>query len=416
MTSISAAGDPARAVLRLRDFRLFMSGRLLSILCTQMQAVAVGWQVYDITHDPLTLGYVGLAGFLPIAGLTLPAGDVADRFDRRRVITIAYALQGLCALLFLGLTLSGPTDVRPFYVVMALFGIGRAFAGPSQQSFVPFLVPKEQVAPAVAWSSTANQIGTILGPALGGVIYIFGPAAVYATCLTFFTVAVLSVAAIRTQVRIPPPEPGVTAFGRLVAGLRFVATKPIVLGAISLDLFAVLLGGASAMLPVYAHDILDVGPEGLGMLRSAMAVGATTTAIVLANLPLRGRAGHTMFGAVAVFGVAVIVFALSRSFVLSLAALAIMGAGDQVSVVTRNTLVQLATPENMRGRVSAVHMLFVGTSNELGEFRAGTMAAWIGAVPAVALGGFGILSVVGLWSWWFPELRKVNRLTDVMPG
>ncbi|HEX9465074.1 MAG TPA: MFS transporter, partial [Alphaproteobacteria bacterium] len=382
MTSISASGDRGHPILGIRDFRLFMGGRLLSILSTQMQAVAVGWQVYDITHDPLTLGYVGLAGFLPIASLTLPAGDVADRFDRRRTLTFAYSVQGLCGLLFLGLTLAHSAVVWPFYVVMALFGVGRAFAGPSQQSFVPFLVPKPVVARAVAWSSSANQMGTILGPALGGAIYILGPGAVYATCLALFTASVASVAAIRTQVRIPPPEPGVTAVRRLIAGLAFAARTPIVLGAISLDLFAILLGGATAMLPVYAHDILNVGPEGLGMLRSAMAVGATTTALVLANMPLQRNAGLTMFLAVALFGVGVIVFALSTSFLLSLAALVVMGASDQVSVVTRNTVVQLATPETMRGRVSAVHMLFVGTSNELGEFRAGTMAAWLGAVPA----------------------------------
>lgn len=415
MTSISASGDRGHPILGIRDFRLFMGGRLLSILSTQMQAVAVGWQVYDITHDPLTLGYVGLAGFLPIASLTLPAGDVADRFDRRRTLTFAYSVQGLCGLLFLGLTLAHSAVVWPFYVVMALFGVGRAFAGPSQQSFVPFLVPKPVVARAVAWSSSANQMGTILGPALGGAIYILGPGAVYATCLALFTASVASVAAIRTQVRIPPPEPGVTAVRRLIAGLAFAARTPIVLGAISLDLFAILLGGATAMLPVYAHDILNVGPEGLGMLRSAMAVGATTTALVLANMPLQRNAGLTMFLAVALFGVGVIVFALSTSFLLSLAALVVMGASDQVSVVTRNTVVQLATPETMRGRVSAVHMLFVGTSNELGEFRAGTMAAWLGAVPAVAIGGVGILLVVAIGAWRFPELRKVDRLADVAP-
>ena len=415
MTSISATGDRGHPILGIRDFRLFMAGRLLSILCTQMQAVAVGWQVYDITHDPLTLGYVGLAGFLPIASLTLPAGDVADRFDRRRTLTFAYSTQGICALLFLVLTLFHSGAVWPFYVIMALFGIGRAFAGPSQQSFVPFLVPKPVVARAVAWSSSANQMGTILGPALGGIIYVAGPAAVYATCLTLFCVSVASVAAIRTQVRVPPSEPGISTARRLVAGLAFAARTPIVLGAISLDLFAILLGGATAMLPVFAHDVLNVGPTGLGALRSAMAIGATTTALVLANLPLQRRAGLAMFAAVALFGVGVIVFSLSTSFVLSLAALAVMGASDQVSVVTRNTVVQLATPENMRGRVSAVHMLFVGTSNELGEFRAGTMAAWIGAVPAVAVGGIGILIVVAVGAWWFPELRRVDRLADVAP-
>lgn len=416
MTSISASATPAHAVLGVRDFRLFITGRFLSTMSMLMQSVAVGWQVYDITRDPIALGYVGLSLFASVAAFTLPAGDVADRFDRRWVMALSYLLQAVCAILFLTLSLSATTTVWPFYAVMALFGVGRAFAGPSSQSFVPFLVPKPQVSRAVAWSSSANQIAMIAGPALGGVIYVFGPAAVYATCLVAFLGVSVSIAAIRTRVHVAPAEPGMTALRRLLAGIAYIKRKPIVLGAISLDLFAVLLGGALALLPVYARDILHVGPEGLGLLRSSAAVGATATAIVVANLSLNRRAGLIMFGAVGLFALSTMAFGISTHFGLSLAALAVLGAADQISVVTRNTLVQLATPEDMRGRVSALHMLFVGTSNELGQFRAGMFAGWIGTVPAVVVGGIGTLAVVAIWAWLFPDLRKVDRLADVQPS
>jgi MFS family permease len=413
---MTAIVSPDAHVLGVRDFRLFLSGRALSNLSIQMQSVAVGWQVYDLTNDPLALGYVGLAVFLPVACLTLPAGDAADRFDRRFILAASYGLQALCAAAFLALTLTGETVVWPFYLVMALFGVGRAFAGPAAQSFVPFLVARPQVTRAIAWSASAYQTAAMLGPALGGVIYIVGPAAVYGTCLALFVVVFASIAGIRTRVRPGATEAGMTALQRLLAGIAFVRRKPIVLGAATLDMFAVLLGGATALLPVYARDILHVGPGGLGILRSAMAVGGVATALAVAHYSIARRAGLTMFGAIAVFGIATLVFGVSESFTLSLIALTIMGMADQISVVTRNTLVQLATPEGMRGRVSALHMLFVGTSNEFGEFRAGTMAAWLGAVPAVLLGGAGILGVVSLWMWLFPDLRKIDRLSDVAPA
>lgn len=414
--TITAASDPDGHVLGVRDFSLFLSGRALSNLSIQMQSVAVGWHVYDLTNDPLALGYVGLAVFLPVACLTLPAGDVADRFDRRVILAASYALQALCAAAFLALTLSGETVVWPFYVVMALFGVGRAFASPASQSFVPFLVSRAQVTRAIAWSASAYQTASMLGPALGGLIYIIGPAAVYGTCLALFVIVVASIAGIRTRVQPGAADAGTTALQRLLAGIAFVRRKPIVLGAATLDMFAVLLGGATALLPVYARDILQVGPEGLGALRSAMAIGGVATALVVAHYSIDRRAGLTMFGAIAIFGIGTVVFGVSENFVLSLIALTVMGMADQISVVTRNTLVQLATPEGMRGRVSALHMLFVGTSNEFGEFRAGTMAAWLGAVPAVLVGGAGVLGVVGLWMWLFPDLRKVDRLTDITPA
>ena len=414
MTSISAADAPAHAVFGVRDFRLFIAGRFLSTASMQMQSVAIGWQVYDLTGDPVALGYVGLWMFLSVAVFTLPAGDTADRFDRRMVLTLSYILQGVCGMLLVALSWSGITTMSPFYAIIALFGVGRAFANPASQSFVPFLVPREQVSRAVAWSSSANQVAFIVGPALGGMIYAFGPMAVYSLCLLAFIGGAVTTSAIRTKVKIPPAEPGVTARRRLVAGIRFVRTRPIVLGVISLDLFAVLLGGALSLLPVYARDILHVGPEGLGLLRSAVAVGAMATAIVAANMAFN-RAGLVMFGAVGLYALCTVAFGLSVNFWLSLAALAVLGAADQISVITRNTVVQLATPADMRGRVSALHMLFVSTSNELGQFRAGTFAGWMGTVPAVIVGGIGTLAVVGLWSWLFPDLRKVDRLADLQP-
>jgi MFS family permease len=416
MTSISAADARANAMLGIRDFRLFVVARFLSTMSLQMQSVAVGWQVYDLTQDPIALGYVGLALFLSVAICTLPAGDLADRVDRRFLLAASYLLQAVCSVLFLVVTFGGTTAMWPFYGIMALFGVGRAFAQPASQSFVPFLVPRPQVSSAVAWSSSASQIATIVGPAAGGILYAFGAATVYGTCLAAFLGVSVATAAIRTRVKIAAAEPGVTALGRLLAGIAYVKRAPIVLGAISLDLFAVLLGGALSLLPVYARDILHVGPEGLGVLRSAAAVGATATAIIVANVPLKRHAGLAMFGAVALYALCTLTFGVSTSYALSIAALAIMGAADQISVVTRNTVVQLATPEDMRGRVSALHMLFVGTSNELGQFRAGTFAGWLGTVPAVVVGGIGTLAVVGLWTWMFPALRKVDRLADVQPS
>jgi MFS family permease len=404
------------SVLAVRDFRLFLGGRFGAGLATQMQAVAIGWYLYDLTGDPLTLAYAALAVFLPIALLTLPGGDAADRFDRRRILGAAHLVQALCAALLASLVFVATVRTGPFYLVLALSGTARAFSGPAVQSFVPFLVPRAQFASAVAWSSSANQTATVLGPALGGLIYLLGPPAAFAACCALSLLAAAAMIAVRKRVAALR-ESGTTALSRALAGLRYLGKQPVVLGAITLDLFAVLLGGITALLPVYARDILNVGPDGLGMMRSSVAVGAVAMALVLANLPSHRHphAGRAIFAGVALFGVAVLVFGLSTSFLLSLAALAVAGAADMVSVFVRSTVVQLGTPDEMRGRVSAVHMLFVGASNELGEFRAGLVAAWLGAVPAVLAGGFGTLAVVALWSWLFPELRRVARLADVKP-
>jgi MFS family permease len=416
MTGAAAPAGRSTAVLRLRDFRLYLGVRFMSSVAMQMQSVAVGWQIYDITSDPLSLGLVGLAQFLPMAGFILPAGDVSDRYDRRIILAASYAVQALCGLALLGLALAATRVTWPFYIVLVVFGAARGFTAPAAQSFAPFLVPPALLPAAVAWSSSANTSAVIIGPALGGILYVLGAGVVYATCLALFVAMAVLTVAIRTRAPRHVGQAGETGWDRLLAGLAYIRTKRIILGAILLDLFAVLLGGATALLPVYARDILLVGPDGLGVLRSAQAIGAAATALLLANFPLRRHAGPAMFGGVALFGVATVVFGVSESFALSVIALAVLGASDMINVFVRSTLVQLATPDPMRGRISAVNMLFVGASNELGEFRAGVMAVFLGTVLAVVFGGAGTLAVVALCAWRFPELRKVDRLTEVKPG
>ena len=403
-------------VLRIRDFALFLSGRFCNVLAAQMQWVAVGWYLYDLTRDPMTLGWAGLAAFVPIALLTLPAGDLADRADRRIVLFAAHMIQALAAALLLGLVAMHTTLTWPFYGALVLSGTTRALAGPASKSLVPLLVPREQFAQSVAWATSAQQVAIITGPALGGLIYLLGAPITFAACLVVALAAALAMLAIRTRV-VASREAGGTAFSRAMAGLRYLMAQPIVLGAISLDLFAVLLGGVNALLPVFARDILHVGPAGLGLLRSTFAVGAITTSLVLAQLPesRQPHAGRALFGGVGLFGVGAIIFALGGHYVVAMVALFIMGASDAMSVFVRATVVQLATPEDMRGRVSAIHVLFVGCTNELGEFRAGLLASLFGAVPAALAGGIGTLVIVALWSQLFPGLRRVDRLSEVTP-
>jgi MFS family permease len=404
----------ARHVLRIRDFGLFLGGRFFAVLATQMQSVAVGWYLYDLTGDPMTLGWAGLAAFVPVFALTLPAGDLADHVDRRRLLGAAHLIQATAAALLLYLVAVETTHTLPFYGALVLTGTTRALAGPAQKSFAPLLVPREQFAQSVAWTSSTQQIATVVGPALGGLIYLLGAAATFVACLVLALFAAVAMVSIRTHV-VTEPEAGTTAFSRAIAGLRFLRRQPIVLGSISLDLFAVLIGGVTALLPVFARDILQVGPDGLGLMRSMIAIGAVSMGLLLTQLPpaRQPHAGRALFGGVALFGVGAIVFGLSSVFWLSLAALAVMGGADMLSVFVRATVVQLGTPEEMRGRVSAVHVLFVGATNELGEFRAGLVAAWLGAVPAVLAGGIGTLAIVALWSRFFPELRRVDRLAEV---
>jgi MFS family permease len=403
-------------VLRQRDFGLFLGGRFASVLAAQMQWVANGWYLYDLTGDPMTLGWAGLAAFLPIAVLTLPAGDLADRVDRRWILGVAHFIQALAAALLLVLV-ALKTDVTwPFYCALVLSGSTRALAGPASKSLAPLLVPREQFAQSVAWATSAQQTAIIAGPALGGLIYLLGAPITFAACFVLALISAVAMLAIGTRV-VASKETGTSALQRAMAGLRYLRTQPIVLGAISLDLFAVLLGGVNALLPVFSRDILHVGPAGLGVLRSTFAVGAITTSLVLAQLPEQRQphAGRALFGGVAVFGIGAIVFALSGNFWIAMLALGMMGAADAMSVFVRATVVQLATPEDMRGRVSAIHVLFVGCTNELGEFRAGLLASMFGAVPAALAGGIGTLIIVGLWTQLFPSLRRVDRLSEVAP-
>ncbi|MFN4229965.1 MFS transporter [Parvibaculum sp.] len=410
-----ASEDTTAGLFRLRDFRFYISGRFLGTLAMLIQSVAVGWQVYDITESPLALGYVGLAQFLPIVLLTLPAGDIADRVDRRYIVAAAGVLEAAAAGWLIILTLTHTGDVTWFYAALALFGCARAFMAPASRSFVPLLVSAVQLPRAVAVSSSTFQVAVITGPAIGGGLYLLGPVIVYSVCAALFMAVAVAFLMIRTRPPVAPHAPATTAFARVTAGIAYMRRTPIVLGAISLDLFAVLLGGAVALLPIYARDILHVGPEGLGLMRSAPAVGAIIINLLIIWRPIRKRTGHIMFACVALFGVATIVFGLSEHFWLTLGALAVMGASDMVSVNIRSTLIPLATPQQMLGRVTAVEMLFIGASNELGEFESGVTAAWFGTVPAVVIGGLGTLGVVGIWMWLFPDLRKVDKLSDVKP-
>lgn len=376
-----------------------------------MQAVAVGWQVYDLTRRPLDLGLVGLVQFLPSLSLALVTGHVADRYDRRRVLGLCVAVETLCALLFLTLSVGGNTDETWLFGVLFLFGIARAFEFPASVALLPNLVPVHQLVNAAAWSSSAWQTATIVGPAVGGLLYAVGPGVVYSGCAVLFSISALLVSMLNIE-RVTTERKAVT-WASLVAGITFIRSQPLVLGAVSLDLFAVLLGGATTLLPIYARDILQVGPWGLGVLRSGPAVGALVTALVVARRPISRRAGPLLLGTVGVFGLATIGFGLSRNLWLSLGLLVLLGASDMVSVVIRRVLVLAATPDDMRGRVSAVESVFIGASNELGEFESGVTAAWFGVVPAVVLGGVGTIVVVALWARLFPQLRHVDDLSRV---
>jgi MFS family permease len=410
---MSALAAGAATVYRSRDLPVFLACRFLATIAMMVQSVAVGWQVYDIARDPLALGLVGLCQFAPMFLLTLPAGDLVDRFSQRRIFALSLAAQALCSGLLLALTFAHLHAVWPFYLLLVLFGAARGFSGPSGQSLLPFLVPPERLPRAIAWSSSALQVAIMVGPALGGFLYALGPAAAYAICCLAYLGAGTGILAVAGRRKVATMVKNSTAISRVIEGISFVRTRPVVLGAISLDLFAVLLGGATALLPVYARDILHVGPVGLGILRSAPAIGAAAMAGALGRKPLERHVGRTLFLAVAIFGAGTIVFGLSRNFALSLAALIVLGASDMISVYVRSALVQFATPDAMRGRVSAVNMLFIGASNELGAFESGVTAYWFGTVPAVVLGGIGTLVVTGLWMWLFPPLRTVDRLTEV---
>ncbi|MBZ5522646.1 MAG: MFS transporter [Acidobacteriia bacterium] len=377
-------------------------------MALEMVAVAIGWQVYEITRRPLDLGLVGLTLFLPGFFLFLVTGHAVDRFNRRNLLVLCQCGFVLCSTLLLLISLRGLKSVHAIYMVTGLLGVVRAFNGPTGQALLPTLVALEHYPNAVAWSATVFQLATIMGPMMGGLIYSFshGPAAVYAMSIVMAaTAAVCSL-----QIRPAPPRPREpVSLETILAGLRYVWAKKVILGSISLDLFAMFFGGAVALLPVFSREILHTGPLGLGILRSGPGLGAATMALIVAHRPLRGKAGATMLWWVAAFGAFTVVFGLSRNIVLSLAALFMVGAADMVSVIIRNTLVQLTTPDAMRGRVSAVNMLFIGASNELGQFESGITAQWWGVVPAVVVGGAGAIVVVCLWAWLLPELRRADH-------
>ena len=399
------------AAFRYANFRYFLLARFLAVLAVQMQGVSVGWQVYAITKDPLDLGLIGLAQFLPFVVLVLPAGQLADRVNRRLILAVCYALQVVCALLLLLYSRYGingaHASIWPVLAVLALFGTARAFAMPASQAITPNLVPPEAFGNAIALNSSLIHAATIAGPALGGVMYLLGPNVVYGVVATALAVSVL----LMLQVKLPPihAPAGPATWHTVLEGLRFVRSRPIVLGAITLDLFAVLFGGATALLPAFAKDVLDAGPAALGLLRAAPAVGATLVAMVLVARPVTQHVGRWLFATVFVFGLATIVFGLSNSFGLSLVTLAVLGGADEISVYIRHMLIQLETPDAIRGRVSAVNAVFIGASNELGEFESGVTAKLFGLVPAVVLGGVATLVVTGLCMRWFPSLRRIDR-------
>ncbi len=407
---------PATAsdLFRRRGYLAYWSARFFATFAMQIVSVSVGWQVYDITRDPLDLGFVGLVQFLPSLVLVLVTGAVADRFDRRRIFALCLVAEIVCIAALLAITFGGTRQIWPVFAALLGLGIARAFLGPAVQSLLPNVVTPHELPTAIAWNSSAWQIATIVGPVAGGLLYGLSPLAAYGTAAALVGAGLALVALIAI---VHPQEPGEpTSWTTVVAGFDYVWRHRILLGAISLDLFAVLLGGAVALMPAYARDILEVGPWGLGMLRAAPGIGAVAVAAYLGLRPIRNYAGLVMFAGVGAFGLFTVVFGLSTTPWLSILALALMGASDMVSVYVRETLIQLATPDEVRGRVNAVNMVFVGASNELGEFRAGVLAAWIGVVPAVVLGGAGTILVTLLWMRLFPPLLRARRLDAAPPA
>jgi MFS family permease len=413
MSLADRMAEPPFALRGHRPFNLYWVLRGLSSMSYQVMTVAVGWQVYDLTHSPLDLGLVGLAQFVPAMLLALPAGHAIDRYRRRTIVRSCVLANMAVALLLCLASATGHIKVGFIYPLACLLGATQAFDRPAMSALLAGLVPRSSYGRAIAWSSSVGQTATIVGPAIGGLLYGLGPIFTYGACaliyLTGFGMALLLPAGTHTPGREP------ATLRSVFAGLAFIARDKTILGSISLDLFAVMLGGATALLPVYARDILEVGPVGLGLLRGAPAVGALLVSSLLARFPLQRHNGPAMFASVVIFGLATCVFAVSTDYMLSLGALAFLGAADMISVYVRLTLVQLRTPDEMRGRVSSVNFIFIGTSNQFGEFESGVTAAWLGTVPAVLLGGIGTLAVVGIWWFLFPGLRKVDRLEAETP-
>ena len=394
-------------IFSIPSYRNFWIARVCSAVSYQMIAVAVGWQIYSLTHSTFALGMIGLAQFAPLLSLVLLVGHVADRFDRGRILAICRAIEAVCTAVLAAATLLHRLHPAGIYSAVILIGMARAFENPSTQAMVPSLVPEELAPAAIAWSSSANQTATIIGPALGGLLYVAGAEAPYVASCVLFSIA--SLLSLTLKVWTVNAKSLANTASSIFSGIHYIREHKNILGAISLDLFAVLLGGATALLPAYAHDILHTGAWSLGLLRLSPAIGALLTSIFLARHPIQSKAGVRMFTAVIVFGLATIAFALSKSLYLSMGILAILGAADVFSVVIRSTLVQLETPNEMRGRVSAVNVLFIGTSNQLGEFESGVTASWFGLIPATIIGGIGSIVVALLWMRLFPGLRRLNQ-------
>jgi MFS family permease len=400
--------NPIPGFARDDPYRRYWLGETATVLAYQMLAIAIGWQVYDLTNSALSLGLIGLAQFLPQFLLALVAGHVADRYDRRRVVLLCQTLKfGIALALAVG-SYTGKLTGELMYLASFLIGIASAFQSPSLRSMLPTLVPRMLLPRCLAWSGAVRKVAVVTGPALGGAMYLAGPGIVYLVSALAFIAAgtLLSKVEVPFVERSRQPVTLETLFG----GIAHIRSSPVLLGAMSLDLFAVLLGGATALLPVYARDILHTGPAGLGLLRAAPAVGALLASVYLVKAPLTTRVGRVMYGCVAVFGICMVIFGLSESFALSLVILIISGAADMVSVVIRSSLVQLDTPDEKRGRVTAVSSLFNSTANQLGQFESGVVAAWLGAVPSVVLGGVGTVVIVGLWMRWFPALLQREAL------
>ena len=408
--AVKTSGSSSRAAFSHPNFRYYCLARFLTTISSEMQSLAVGWQIYELTHRPLDLGLVGLAQFFPGICLFLIAGHTADRVARVRILKSCYLAFSVCSALLLVLTVHGLVSPLPIYAVLLLNGTVRAFNAPASQAFVPLLVPQEDFPNAVAWSSSVFQTATVAGPMIGGLIYgLTGkPLLVYvsaalAYCTGFVLLSRIHLAHVERR-------PAAASVKVILEGLRFIGQNKLILGAISLDLFAVLLGGSVALLPVYAREILRVGATGLGILRSAPGVGALVMGIIIAHWPLQRRAGNTMLWCVFAFGLFTVLFGLSHNVVLSLVMLFLIGASDTVSVIVRHTRIQLSTPDEMRGRVSAVNMVFIGASNEVGQFESGITAQWFGTVPSVVIGGLATIAIVITWAVLFPRLRTLDRL------
>src|SRR5215475_1887255 len=403
--SVSAASSSA--LIHQRPFVLFWLARLASTMGYQMLALTIGWQIYEITNSALDLGLVGLIQFVPAVVLTLLIGHAADRYDRRLIVRVAQGVYVLAAVMITLALFNGILGRNLLFVAVFMIGCARAFELPTAHALAPSLVPAPMISRAIAAWTSANQTAIICGPALGGLIYAVSPVLVGMVCLFFFACSITLITLVQARGPAPLREP--PTFKSVLAGIHYIRSRHRLLGVITLDLFVVILGGATALLPIFARDILSAGPVGLGLLRSAPAAGALITSIVLARHPVERHIGRKMFAVVGIFGAATIVFGLSQWFPMSLLALAVLGASDAVSIVIRFSLVQIETPDEKRGRVSAINYLFVGSSNTLGEFESGLIAAWLGAVPSVVIGGLGSLLVAGIWMMLFPDLRRIDR-------